>query len=309
MYGEAGNDYLNGGNGNDSMHGGAGNDIYIVGQAGDAVYESAGAGTDAVHCWLAGYTLGGNIEDYLHFANAQAYGADATGNALANRMTGGDWGDRFQGLGGNDTLDGKAGGDTLDGGLGNDSLLGGDGGDSLSGAWGADTLDGGNGNDSLSGGSEGDRLYGRAGNDTLQGGDGWDTLLGGTGADLMIGGTGRDLFQFTHLLVSDSSPAQRDVIADFTPNDPTPGNIPQVAGDLIDLSAIDAATSMAGDQAFGFSANGPAVRSVWVTPHESLANRLVVWADRSGDAVADLAIEVQFASGATAALTTADFLF
>ena len=57
LYGNAGNNLLNGEAGADTMIGGAGNDTYFVDNSGDAVFENANEGTDAVFrrrttgCW------------------------------------------------------------------------------------------------------------------------------------------------------------------------------------------------------------------------------------------------------------------
>jgi Ca2+-binding RTX toxin-like protein len=91
---------------------------------------------------------------------------------------------------------------------------------------------GGNNDDSLNGGDENDALYGDAGNDTLTGHWGSDTLTGGAGAD-----------KFAYSNASETSGlsfVSRDVIADFS--------WPQ--GDKIDVSAMDANSSVGGNQAF-----------------------------------------------------------
>jgi hypothetical protein len=77
---------------------------------------------------------------------------------------------------------------------------------------------------------------------TITGGAGNDTLIGGGGADLLVGGGGADLFVLTALSDSTVAASGRDRIGDFS----------VVAGDRIDLQALDADTTLAGDQAFIF---------------------------------------------------------
>ncbi|MGF6226643.1 Ca2+-binding RTX toxin-like protein [Inquilinus ginsengisoli] len=102
-------------------------------------------------------------------------------------------------------------------------------------------LSGGLGNDVLSGSGGDDDLLGGAGSDSLFGGTGVDVLTGGLGVDLLIGGADPDSFVFTS--VADSPAATPDVIGDFV----EVGDV-----DFIDLSAIDANTLVAGNQAFTF---------------------------------------------------------
>ena len=150
----------------------------------------------------------------------------------------------INGFGGDDTLGGLDlfSSYIINGGAGNDLVFGNDNNDVLIG----DDFDGGvAGNDFLAGFDSNDALYGVGGN---------DTLYGGTGTDTLYGGTGNDVFQFDS--VSESQPGlSRDIIDDFVGN----GNLP---GDRIDLSRIDANTTIKGDQAFtyigsrGFTAPG-----------------------------------------------------
>jgi serralysin len=172
-----------------------------------------------------------------------------TGNTADNTLVGDAGRDQLLGLTGNDELIGGSGLDRLTGGGGNDTLRGDGDDDVLNGGAGNDSLDGGlgndtviasGGNDAANGSSGNDSLVGNGGNDTLLGGAGNDTLVGGTGRDALNGNTGFDTFDFNALNESTAG-AQRDVINGFTKGQ-----------DVIDLSTIDAATGVAGDQAFDF---------------------------------------------------------
>lgn len=110
-----------------------------------------------------------------------------------------------------------------------------------------DTYHGSAGTDQFYGDAGNDQIFGRAGNDMLFGEDGNDVLQGGDGRDLLSGGSGND--SFVYAAVS-GSPASRnettlDRIEDFVHGQ-----------DRIDLSAIDADSSIAGDQAFNFTPGG-----------------------------------------------------
>jgi len=100
-----------------------------------------------------------------------------------------------------------------------------------------DSLIGTNGNDRLEGRGGNDSLVGGYGADTLVGGYGADTLVGGGGADTLTGGAGNDVFKYNSL---PELSYYSDTITDL------------MQGDKIDLSAIDANSQQAGDQAFSF---------------------------------------------------------
>ncbi len=146
-----------------------------------------------------------------------------------------------------DILNVTSGNGTLIGGSGTSILNAGNGNDSLFGNAGNDVLNGGGGNDRLNGGTGKDVLFGSTGNDTLIGGDGDDTLAGGTGKDILTGGSGNDIFDYNS--TSDSLLSSRDLITDFRGN----GNLP---GDRIDLSTIDANSTIGGNQGFTFIGSG-----------------------------------------------------
>lgn len=226
LLGEAGHDLLSGGAQKDLLGGGAGNDTLAGGADNDRLY--GGAGEDV----LAGDT-----------GNDLLSGADGTdtlsGGEGADSLYGGTGNDSLAGDGGHDQVRGQAGDDTVNGGSGNDSLYGDAGQDLLGGGAGADLLGGGSGDDRLYGAGEADRLYGGTGQDSLYGGAGNDTLHGGAGADLLAGGLGADVFDFN--ATGESQAGARDTLAGF-----------QSGLDHIDLSTIDANSTLAGNQAFSF---------------------------------------------------------
>ena len=110
IFGNSGNNLIDGGVGADSMSGGAGNDIYFVDNAGDAVNESAGQGSDAVFASV-NYGLTANIETLVMQGGTDLQGF---GNTLANSIFGN---------AGNNLIDGGAGGDTMVGGTRQRHLL------------------------------------------------------------------------------------------------------------------------------------------------------------------------------------------
>ena len=74
----------------------------------------------------------------------------------------------------------------------------------------------------------------------LKGEDGDDTIIGSSGWDQLYGGLGADEFRFMSISDSDTTRAKSDQIRDFSNS----------AGDLIDLTRIDADESEAGNQSF-----------------------------------------------------------
>lgn len=145
----------------------------------------------------------------------------------------------------------------------------------------------------LRGGAGDDALNGGAGNDTLNGGVGDDVLRGGAGKDYLWGGAGSDRFVYNS--VSESTANNRDIIYDF-----------QSGADKIDLRAIDAASTLSGNQAFhfigddGFSGSAGELRAAYTSGYT------VISGDVNGDGVADFAIKLQ---GLSEHLGSGDFLF
>jgi len=290
LNGGAGDDTMYGGIGNDTYYvdtlgdivdetGGNGLDTvdealasYTLGADIERGMILLGTGATLTGNELSNTLTGGSGNDML-----EGMGDDDTlhGGDGNDTLDGGDgvFGDALYGENGNDTLVGGADGDLLDGGTGDDLMQGGLGNDSYhvdsvgdvvdetfgdgvdwvyetlaTYTLGASIEDGeiqgvgttlnGNSLDNwLKGGGGNDTLYGENGNDTIEGNGGDDLIRGGAGADILYGYAGADTFRYT--LNTDSLVASPDQIKDF------------VSGtDKIDMSAIDANTGVAGDQAF-----------------------------------------------------------
>ena len=275
--------------------GGAGNDIY--------------QGT--LDSQVTGWVRGGIGDDLL------------VGGLHDDTMYGDDGADRLYGREGNDSLYGGAGADVLLGEAGDDVLDGGEDVDQMRGGLGDDayyvdragdvivelagegidtvfassnytlaanvengfvnvtggrTLTGNAQNNILTGNAGNDTLNGLAGNDELIGNGGNDVLNGGAGADVLTGGAGNDRFVFSS--VADTAWATYDTITDLQAND------------IIDLSAIDANTNVAGDQAFvkvsAFTGVAGQVRLVY----SSASGDTYVQGDVNGDGVGDFRIRL-----------------
>jgi Ca2+-binding RTX toxin-like protein len=328
IFGLGGNDEIKGGGGADTLNGGSGTDTanYSDSSVGVVVSLESGTGT--------GGTAQGDTLISIENLTGSAHEDFLIGNAGNNVLTGLEDDDILKGGGGNDTLYGDSGNDMLKGGGGADTLNGGSGVDTaaynessvgvfvslyndvaaygdaegdelnsienvtgsayaddlwgndgvnvLKGMDGNDSLKGFGGADTLYGGDGNDNLYGNDGNDTLHGENGNDRLTGGAGADIMIGGAGADTFVFTSL--TESTVAAPDQINDFS----------DLAGDKIDLSAIDANTLVDGNQAFIWIGNDNAF-----TPDFGAGqlrfNGGFVEGDVNGDFVVDFRIQVSSA--------------
>ncbi|NOT81739.1 MAG: hypothetical protein HOP01_03295 [Gallionella sp.] len=121
LYGEMGNDTLDGGTGVDFLDGGLGNDTYLVDSVLDVVSETSLVVTeiDTVQSAVT-YTLGINLEILALIGTAAVNG---TGNASNNVLTGNSAVNTLTGGAGNDVLNGGLGNDTLNGGLGADKFV------------------------------------------------------------------------------------------------------------------------------------------------------------------------------------------
>ncbi len=231
LYGEAGDDVLDGGLLDDVLDGGAGHDQMLGGLGNDILYGGTGNDSlsgmeglddlqgDAGDDWLLGGAgtdrlQGGVGDDWL-------YGDSDTGPILywggdfaSSTLLSGALGDTTPRAMIQDVAETQAGDDTLDGGDGNDRLFGGAGDDLLYGDAGLDELQGEGGDDILFGGDGDDKLIGDSAPDAVAndaqiipgdfglytyywrerhtGPDGNDTLDGGAGNDQLWGGAGDD---------------------------------------------------------------------------------------------------------------------
>ncbi|MCE8556910.1 type I secretion C-terminal target domain-containing protein [Ruegeria pomeroyi] len=219
LYGNSGNNVLDGGGDYDRMYGLQGDDTYYFDHSSDSASEQADSGQDQVISSVS-TGLSSHIENLRLTGNDDLTG---TGNDLDNRI---------EGNAGNNTLDGYGGADTMIGGAGDDLYYVDNAGDRIiegqnqgndsvvsgvnswtlaanlealsfgyttQGVTGVgnasdNTIIGRSGDDNLSGSGGNDSLSGAGGNDTLTGGQGNDTLDGGSGADRMVGGSGDDTY-------------------------------------------------------------------------------------------------------------------
>jgi len=208
IYGEKGNDTIDGGANYDSMYGGLGDDTYVVDNAYDFVKENDSEGVDTVNASVD-YTLAAFVENLVLTGAA----VSGTGNDLGNTITGNE---------GANTLDGGAGADTLIGGGGDDSYVVDSADDVVteSDGGGTDTVQA-SVNIKLGAFVENLQLTGLAvsgtGNDlrnVITGNDLANTLDGGAGADTLIGGGGDDTYLVDNAkdIVTESDGGGKDTV-------------------------------------------------------------------------------------------------
>ena len=163
-----------------------------------------------------------------------------------------------------------------------------------------DTLAGGIGENTINGLAGNDTLNGYSGNDQLTGGVGSDRITGGLGRDVLTGGSGgaagdafRDVFIFKARTDSNAG-IGIDRITDFT-----------VGRDDIDLSAIDARSLTATNEAFAFIGTQAFHGVAGELRYQQAAGITHVWADVNGDRVADFSVQLD----GLKALAAGDFIF
>ena len=294
-FGDAGNDVLHGGSGQATLFGGDGDDNLTGENVRSLLNGGAGNDVLALNNNSAtgsgpGQVNGGSGHDLavLNFSNvATAFSGSLAQTSLTlsngTMLTGIEAINLTSGTG-NDTLTASndAGGvltNIIHSYFGNDQLTA-----SANGA----NLDGGFGNDRLTGAGGADLLTGGVGDDVLRGGGGSDTLMGGIGRDTMTGGAGADHFVFTASFETGFGADTADIIKDFNP----------VAGDHIDLSAIDANVTLGSttDDAFSFigahAFNNVAGELHYhkVNPAGTANDHTLVSGDINGDGIADFVI-------------------
>ena len=294
-YGDAGNDLLQGGSGQATLFGGDGDDNLTGENLRSALYGGAGNDVLTLNNNSAsgsgpGQVGGGSGHDraILSFANVTTAFSGSlahTGLTLSNGtvLTGIEAVDITSGTG-NDTL--TASNDI--GGVLTNVIHSYFGDDQLTASANGASLDGGFGNDMLTGAGGADLLTGGVGDDVLSGGGGSDTLTGGIGRDTMTGGNGVDHFVFTASFETGFAADTADVITDFN----------RVAGDHIDLSAIDANITLGSttDDAFSFISahafNHVAGELIYqkLNPAGTANDHTLVSGDINGDGIADFVI-------------------
>lgn len=246
LWGNAGDNRINGEDSGDKIKGNDGND-HLSGSNG---YDYIWGGEGADQIW------GGKGTDTLK------------GGKGDDTVKGGSDNDKLYGEAGADALYGETGRDKLYGQDGNDKMWGGEDADLMKGDNGNDTLKGGNGVDEVHGGSGADKLYGNQNADKLYGGSGADRLDGGDGNDHLKGGSGADTFVFTN---------GDDEIMDFTNNVDTIAISQAMAGGA--NATMDEILAMGdivnGDAVFDF-ADGHSLTINGVTNLSVLENDLIV---------------------------------
>jgi serralysin len=170
-------------------------------------------------------------------------------------------------------------GDGLDLLISIENAIGGAFDDTLTGTEGPNRLRGGAGDDVLNGAEGRDTLIGGDGNDWLIGGAGNDALYGDAGADTIVSGPGSDVFFYRSIADSTPDVAGRDLIIDF-----------QWPVDRIHLAAIDADTTVEGNQAFTFIGVSAFSGAAGELRAYVSADITMLAGDVDGDANADFAV-------------------
>ncbi|MFT3973624.1 MAG: hypothetical protein QM699_09300 [Amaricoccus sp.] len=276
---------MSGGDGHLTLAGGVGNDVYRI--TNDAnIIEAAGEGQDTVEINFYHYSyydnvyvMADNVEtmnifdmreqfyDYNTQTVVYSYQSSVvTGTALANLIAGGEGSNEIHGAGGVDTILGGTGDDLLDGGAGKDVFDGGDGRDMV-----------------LCTSNTTPVRVDLAAAQASFPGQGWATerfasienAATGSGADTLAGGDGAAAFEGAGAAL----------------------------GDRIDVSAIDADATLAGNQTFVRGGTGRG--HVWAV---NSAGITVIRGNTDGDAAIEFELAIADGAVAAASYAAADFI-
>ncbi|MEY4953544.1 MAG: hypothetical protein RL299_1968, partial [Pseudomonadota bacterium] len=132
----------------------------------------------------------------------------------------------------------------------------------------------------INGTNSANTLTGTTAEDTINGLGGNDTITGGLGADVLTGGSGADRFVYSS--INDSSLSAPDRITDFSLSQ----------NDRISLSAIDANTSLSGDQAFSWIGTGNFTNVAGQLRYYQSGGNTYVTGDVNGDGIGDFLIRI-----------------
>jgi Ca2+-binding RTX toxin-like protein len=285
-----GNDSLSGNGGANTLSGWGGDDVLRGGAGADRLDGGGGSDTASWYTSAAGVTV--------NLAAGTAGGGDAQGDILVGieNLTGSNQG--------NDSLSGNAGANTLSGWGGDDVLRGGAGADRLDGGAGSDTASYYTGAASVTvnlstglgsgGDAQGDTLVsienvnGSTASDQITGSALANALNGWAGQDVLRGGGGADRFVFT--AASHTAVGAADRITDFS----------HAQGDRVDLSAIDANSGAAGNQAFSFIGTGLYTGIAGQLRYAFDGTDTTIAGDINGDGVSDFHIKLTGAVGLVA---------
>lgn len=251
IWGGAGNDLIKADAGNDTVYGGLGDDDIYVDSSGDKVIELVGEGNDRILSTVS-YALPANVET-LTLVGANPI--NGTGNSAVNTIIGNDAANTLMGMAGADVLRGNGGNDLLDGGVGPDTMQGGAGNDTYIVDQSADIVSEGvgAGTDQVNSsatfalgvnvenltltGSSAVNATGNTASNVIIGNSAANNITGSGDNDTLTGGGGADTFIYSAL--TDSAVGDMDVITDY------------VDGvDRLNVSAIDANSTIGGNQAF-----------------------------------------------------------
>lgn len=287
IFSSIGNEYIDGGSGDDSIRGSTGLDTVI-----------GGAGRDTLAFEFFGPVIANVANQFVVIESTdRPSGTLISGIEVLELSTGADIAVNW------------IGGPEIRGGAGNDWIA-----DYAS----VNNSAGRGNNDIMLGESGDDALYGLEGDDRLDGGSGKDMLFGGIGADTLVGGEGSDYIALGANPAGSAGDGAADVVVYTDRLDTWDRTTPTLRGadaiaqfetgiDRIDLSAVDANTLVAGDQAFTIGAltAGQAGRLQILSPTGATWTALL--ADVDGDGAADMTIFVYGATG-QALVTAADII-